>query len=147
MAGAGYYRVAWDTGRVPNKTRSRKRRAARPGPQIDIFVITTSLFGIVVPQLRLFRSLRTLRLVTRIKQLEKVVQALCQAIPVLGTVCVVLGFIWFMFAVLGVQLMMGRYWACIDLATGEPTSMCAGQRGPAPEVNLSHRSLPHPRVS
>ena len=90
---------------------------------LDIFIVLTSIIGLFVVELRVFRAFRTVRLVTRVERLKVVVRALCSAIPVLGTVCIVLGFIWFLFGVLGVQLMMGRYWACIDEATGEPTTL------------------------
>ena len=98
-------------------------RSAPWPSQIDIFVVVTSLIGIFVHDLRIFRALRTLRLVTRVKRLQKVVQALCGAVPELGTVCIVVGFIWFLFGVLGVQLMMGRFWSCIDTANDETLRM------------------------
>ena len=96
---------------------------AQWGNYIDIGVVLTSLIGLAVPPMKVFRSLRTLRLVSRVERVYVVVVALCKSIPVLGTVVVVLSFIWFLFAVLGVQLLMGRYGACVDTEVGEPMEL------------------------
>ena len=94
---------------------------AQWGNYIDIFVVFAALVGLFVPQMKIFRSLRTLRIVSRVERIRVVVGALVGSIPVLSSVVIVLAFIWFLFAILGVQLMMGRYGACVDADTGDTT--------------------------
>ena len=81
---------------------------------IDAFTVVTSIAGLFVPVLKVCRSVRTIRLVSRISSLKQVVTSLVKAVPALGTVVLVLGFIWLVFGILGVQLLMGRFWKCED---------------------------------
>ena len=93
------------------------------GNLFDVLVVLASVIGLFVPSLKVFRSFRVLRLVTRIERIRVVITALWRSLPVLSNVVVVLCFIWFLFGLLGVQLMMGRFWACTDTDTGEATAL------------------------
>ena len=93
------------------------------GNGIDAFVVVTSIIGLFVDLGGGTRSLRTIRLVSRLEPLKVVAAGIWRAIPILTTVLCTIGFIWFLFAVLGVQLMMGRLWECVDTSTGIATAL------------------------
>mmetsp|Transcript_62096 Transcript_62096/g.110645 ORF Transcript_62096/g.110645 Transcript_62096/m.110645 type:complete len:1592 (-) Transcript_62096:106-4881(-) len=91
------------------------------GPQVyltsrsnltDVFIVIMSGLGLFIPILKVCRVLRTLRLVSRVPSLKIAVNALFRALPALGTVHIILALIWLLFGILGVQLLMGRFWYC-----------------------------------
>ena len=81
----------------------------------DCFVVLTSMLGLLIPILKICRALRTIRLISRVPSLKAAVQSLFRALPALGTVHVALACLWLLFGILGVQLLMGRFWYCKDV--------------------------------
>ena len=64
--------------------------------------------------LRTFRALRPLRMIAWNPGMRVVVNALFQSIPPLGDVLVVCLLVYFIFGVIGVELMKGRFYSCQD---------------------------------
>ena len=64
--------------------------------------------------LRMARTLRPLRVVNRNPNLRIVIEALALSIKPLFNVAIVLFLVWFMFALVGVQLMAGKFFSCND---------------------------------
>ena len=82
--------------------------------RVDAFVVVSSLLGLFIPLFELFRCLRSLRLVIRNENVKVVVSALFRALPAIGNVVLVVGFIFLVFSVLGVQLFKGTFYSCTD---------------------------------
>ncbi|XP_022649428.1 muscle calcium channel subunit alpha-1-like isoform X5 [Varroa destructor] len=90
---------------------------------LDVLVVCVSLvsFGFgdgakisVVKILRVCRVLRPLRAINRAKGLKHVVQCVIVAIKTIGNIMLVTFLLNFMFAVIGVQLFKGKFFACND---------------------------------
>eukprot|EP01065_Artemidia_motanka_P018310 TRINITY_DN2162_c0_g1_i2.p1 TRINITY_DN2162_c0_g1~~TRINITY_DN2162_c0_g1_i2.p1 ORF type:complete len:1885 (+),score=667.97 TRINITY_DN2162_c0_g1_i2:215-5869(+) len=81
---------------------------------LDCFVVVTAVAGLIpaASDLKAFRSLRTLRLVIRSQQLRIVITALVKTVPALGVGLAVCGFIFFVFAILGLSLFKGKFYTC-----------------------------------
>ena len=62
--------------------------------------------------LRLLRAFRPLRMVNRIAGMKLVLGALVAACPALANVCILLMAVFLIFAILGLSLFMGRFFAC-----------------------------------
>jgi len=75
---------------------------------------TTDAFFSALRILRMARTLRPLRVVNRNPNLRIVIEALAMSIKPLVNVAIVLFLVWFMFALVGVQLMAGKFFACND---------------------------------
>eukprot|EP01062_Namystynia_karyoxenos_P080994 TRINITY_DN8825_c0_g1_i1.p1 TRINITY_DN8825_c0_g1~~TRINITY_DN8825_c0_g1_i1.p1 ORF type:complete len:2558 (+),score=908.40 TRINITY_DN8825_c0_g1_i1:72-7676(+) len=82
--------------------------------RLDLFVVVTAVLGLFVPFFTIFRSLRSVRLIIRLKNVKVVVKALVRAIPGIANVMVVTGFAFLVFAILGVQLFKGKLYSCSD---------------------------------
>ena len=74
--------------------------------------------------LRLLRAFRPLRMVNRVAGMKLVLGALLSACPALANVCILLLAVFIIFAILGLSLFMGKFFACTD---GESNRAdCAG---------------------
>eukprot|EP00756_Hemistasia_phaeocysticola_P021955 Hpha_TRINITY_DN15803_c5_g1::TRINITY_DN15803_c5_g1_i1::g.189890::m.189890/K04852/CACNA1E; voltage-dependent calcium channel R type alpha-1E len=83
---------------------------------IDFVVVTTSLLGLALPLLQLFRSFRVFRLITRSESAKVVLYAVVGAMPQVFNGLIVCAFAFILFAILGVQLLKGDMWECNDEA-------------------------------
>ncbi|XP_060034500.1 voltage-dependent L-type calcium channel subunit alpha-1S [Erinaceus europaeus] len=91
---------------------------------LDLLVVAVSLISMglessaisVVKILRVLRVLRPLRAINRAKGLKHVVQCMFVAISTIGNIVLVTTFLQFMFACIGVQLFMGKFFSCNDLS-------------------------------
>eukprot|EP00756_Hemistasia_phaeocysticola_P025644 Hpha_TRINITY_DN16015_c5_g9::TRINITY_DN16015_c5_g9_i1::g.117144::m.117144 len=84
---------------------------------IDCFVVLTAIAALMpgAPEtMKVFRSLRTLRLVIRSQKLRIVIEALVRTVPAVGQGLAVCAFIFFVFAILGCQLFKGTFYSCND---------------------------------
>lgn len=89
---------------------------------MDFVVVLASLVnlfahaggGTAISVLKLARCLRPLRIISRSPGMRTVVHALLQSIVGIANVLLVLGMVWLMFAILGVQLFAGRLHRCTD---------------------------------
>merc|ERR1712185_94964 len=84
-----------------------------PWNDLDFVVVVTGLAALSpkmggVSCIRTFRVLRPLKTVTSVPGLQKLVVGMLRAIPELGSVLVVLVFVFCIFGILGVQLFAGR---------------------------------------
>ncbi|XP_063716759.1 muscle calcium channel subunit alpha-1-like isoform X2 [Symsagittifera roscoffensis] len=101
---------------------------------LDILVVGVSLISIfassdtisVVKILRVLRVLRPLRSVNRVKGLKHVVQCVIVALKTIGNIVLVMFLLQFMFAVIGIQLFKGTFYACSDAMKME-ASLCQGK--------------------
>eukprot|EP01060_Flectonema_neradi_P015021 TRINITY_DN2170_c0_g1_i9.p1 TRINITY_DN2170_c0_g1~~TRINITY_DN2170_c0_g1_i9.p1 ORF type:complete len:2591 (+),score=361.48 TRINITY_DN2170_c0_g1_i9:114-7886(+) len=82
---------------------------------IDFFVVLLSIIGMAVPSLRSFRALRILRLVSSgSPEMKVILSAVLSAMPSIQHVIFVSGMVWFIFAIVGVQLFKGALYECTD---------------------------------
>jgi len=86
----------------------------------DFFVVVTSLIALLpsVPSISIFRSfrvLRPLRNVSALPGLRKLISAFLSALPELGTVILLLSFLFMIFSVLGLSLFAGSVDTCCRL--------------------------------
>ncbi|KAJ9458945.1 Muscle calcium channel subunit alpha-1 [Diplonema papillatum] len=79
---------------------------------IDFVVVATSVLGLFIPFFRLCRSIRVFRLVTRSAHAKVVLYATVGAMPSVLNGLIVCGFVFVLFAILGVQIMKGALVAC-----------------------------------
>ena len=78
-------------------------------------IIDASKIGVelgAIKILRLFRTLRPLRLLHHNKSMKLIVTTLLESIPGILNMIVVLFIVWLMFAILGVSLMKGKMGHC-----------------------------------
>ena len=68
--------------------------------------------AIDVSSLRAFRALRPLRTISAYPGIRLLVSTLIAAIPLLLDVVLLLGWVFFVFGIMGLQLFMGRYACC-----------------------------------
>lgn len=78
-----------------------------------------------VSSLRAFRALRPLRTISALPGIRLLVSTLIAAIPLLLDVVLLLGWVFFVFGIIGLQLFMGRYACC---SNSRMTSICPQRR-------------------
>eukprot|EP00658_Telonema_sp_P-2_P016407 TRINITY_DN16365_c0_g1_i2.p1 TRINITY_DN16365_c0_g1~~TRINITY_DN16365_c0_g1_i2.p1 ORF type:complete len:762 (-),score=134.18 TRINITY_DN16365_c0_g1_i2:250-2535(-) len=108
---------------------------------VDAVVTITALIGLFVPTFKIFRSLRTIRLLNNIESTRVVTIALIKAVSnVLHGLIVVL-FLFIVFGVMGVQFFKGKFYQCNDPnvylradCVGNYTSLVEGPLFSYPEV-------------
>ncbi|KAK3273644.1 hypothetical protein CYMTET_18126, partial [Cymbomonas tetramitiformis] len=86
---------------------------------LDMMVVVISISGTFYPKmmfLRALRSLAALRMFTRIPGIKDVVLSLIESIRKSLTIIIVAAFMGLLFAIMGVQLMAGSFYACTDEA-------------------------------
>ena len=96
--------------------------------RIDFFVVVSSATSLIwtdVEILRAFRSLRAIRLLLIVPTVRATVTALLMSLPQMMNILCFCVFVWFVFAVLGVQLLKGRLGMCDDLDV-EYKNECVG---------------------
>ena len=89
---------------------------------LDFVVVAASITNIAASQLeiswlkafRMLRALRPLRMVSRNEGMKIICNALLLSLRTIANVGVVLCFVWFMFALMGVQLFKGKMYHCSD---------------------------------
>ncbi|KAF8781415.1 Voltage-dependent L-type calcium channel subunit like protein [Argiope bruennichi] len=89
---------------------------------LDVLVVSVSLISFafgnetfsVVKILRVLRVLRPLRAINRAKGLKQVIQCIFVAVKTIGNILLVTFLLNFMFAVIGVQLLKGKFYRCND---------------------------------
>ena len=69
--------------------------------------------------MRTLRALRPLRAMAKMEGMRVVVNALIGALPSIFNVLLVCLIFWLIFAIIGVNLFMGRFFKCINTETGE----------------------------
>ena len=96
---------------------------------LDFIIVCVSLlnFGVslvgaanipIFKTMRTLRALRPLRAMAKMEGMKVVVNALIGALPDIFNVLLVCLIFWLIFAIIGVNTFMGRYYKCIDSATG-----------------------------
>eukprot|EP00756_Hemistasia_phaeocysticola_P027627 Hpha_TRINITY_DN16127_c2_g3::TRINITY_DN16127_c2_g3_i1::g.5243::m.5243 len=85
-----------------------------PWNRVDGLVVVTSIVALAVPELRMFRVLRAVRLIIRSRNIRIVVKALMHSLPGIANVIAVTCFAFLVFAILGVQLFKGKLHYCTD---------------------------------
>eukprot|EP01062_Namystynia_karyoxenos_P009751 TRINITY_DN13451_c0_g1_i2.p1 TRINITY_DN13451_c0_g1~~TRINITY_DN13451_c0_g1_i2.p1 ORF type:complete len:3365 (+),score=976.18 TRINITY_DN13451_c0_g1_i2:103-10197(+) len=103
----------------------------RSGENIMEFcIVAACLIGIAAEDtaLRAMKSSLMLRTIFWNDQLRLNVVALCMAIPEILNVAVISGVVWFMLAIIGVELYKGAYYRCVDddPSWGTPRARCQG---------------------
>ncbi|XP_044016897.1 muscle calcium channel subunit alpha-1 isoform X3 [Aphidius gifuensis] len=89
---------------------------------LDLVVVCVSLISMAwrssaisfIKILRVLRVLRPLRAINRAKGLKHVVQCVIVAVKTIGNIVLVTSLLQFVFAVIGVQLFKGKFFACND---------------------------------
>eukprot|EP01065_Artemidia_motanka_P051703 TRINITY_DN915_c3_g1_i1.p1 TRINITY_DN915_c3_g1~~TRINITY_DN915_c3_g1_i1.p1 ORF type:complete len:2117 (+),score=680.72 TRINITY_DN915_c3_g1_i1:180-6530(+) len=108
----------WSQERSPSGGRDELGAYFRdPWNCIDCFVVVTAVAALLPgapEEMKVFRSLRTLRLVIRFEQLRIVIEALVKTVPAVAQGLTVCAFIFFVFAILGCQLFKGTFYQCND---------------------------------
>lgn len=87
---------------------------------LDLFIVVASCIDLIftdvnlpgIKILRLLRTLRPLRFISRNSGLKTIVTCLLQSIGHIINVVIVLLIIWLMFAILGVSLFSGKFFYC-----------------------------------
>ncbi|KFM78742.1 Sodium channel protein para, partial [Stegodyphus mimosarum] len=90
---------------------------------LDFVIVLVSMFNLAVglagyanipafKTMRTLRALRPLRAMSRLEGMRVVVNALVQAIPAIFNVLLVCLIFWLIFAIMGVQLMSGKFFSC-----------------------------------
>lgn len=79
---------------------------------VDGFVVITGLIALGVPALKVTRSLRTIRLIIKVKGIRVLVEALIQSMPEVTQGLALVGFLFLIFAIFGVQLFKGTFYGC-----------------------------------
>ncbi|KAJ9443790.1 Muscle calcium channel subunit alpha-1 [Diplonema papillatum] len=82
--------------------------------RMDLFVVLTAFAGIGVTELKLCRSLRTVRLVAHSEGIRVVIMSLFRALSGLANVTAVCLFSWLSFGIIAVQLFKGAFHYCND---------------------------------
>nr|XP_042895936.1 sodium channel protein para [Parasteatoda tepidariorum] len=92
---------------------------------LDFVIVLVSMFNLAVglagyanipafKTMRTLRALRPLRAMSRLEGMRVVVNALVQAIPAIFNVLLVCLIFWLIFAIMGVQLLSGKFFSCKD---------------------------------
>ncbi len=88
--------------------------------QLDFFIVVTSLFDLMmtgkslgfIKVIRLLRILRPLRFISHNQGMKMIVAALLDSGGAMLNVLIVIMIVWLMFAILGIQLFMGKFFYC-----------------------------------
>ncbi|KAF8791824.1 Sodium channel protein para like protein [Argiope bruennichi] len=108
---------------------------------LDFVIVLVSMFNLAVglagyanipafKTMRTLRALRPLRAMSRLEGMRVVVNALVQAIPAIFNVLLVCLIFWLIFAIMGVQLMSGKFYSCkfedvrVNVSVAANKSMC-----------------------
>ncbi|RWS27821.1 sodium channel protein para-like protein [Leptotrombidium deliense] len=114
---------------IPAFKTMRTLRALRPlralsrmeGMRVSVLNLGATLAGMAKIQafktMRTLRALRPLRAMSRMQGMRVVVNALVQAIPAIFNVLLVCLIFWLIFAIMGVQMMAGKFDFCRDNIT------------------------------
>ncbi len=93
---------------------------------VSIVNFCASLVGVgnisIFKTMRTLRALRPLRAMAKMEGMKVVVNALVGALPSIFNVLLVCLIFWLIFAIIGVNTFMGRFYKCIDVNTGEKFS-------------------------
>lgn len=107
---------------------------------LDFFIVLTSILALpsnpvmggssdspfaVLRVLRTFRALRPLRMINRAPGLKVVVDAIFKCLPAFFNIFLVSWLVYLVFAIMGVQLWAGKFWACND-TTVSKVAECTG---------------------
>ena len=89
--------------------------------QLDFFIVVVTVVDLLLASgplhsMRILRALRPLRLVSRIEGMKVIVSSLVKALPAVGNVFLVVFAVQTVFAILGMQLFMGRFGSCSNPA-------------------------------
>ncbi len=90
--------------------------------QLDFFIVLTSFFDLMmsgkslgfIKVIRLLRILRPLRFISHNKGMKMIVAALLDSGGAMLNVLIVIMIVWLMFAILGIQLFMGKMFYCSE---------------------------------
>ncbi|XP_076851633.1 sodium channel, voltage-gated, type I-like, alpha isoform X1 [Brachyhypopomus gauderio] len=97
---------------------------------LDFLIVDVSLVSLVantlgyskvdaIKSLRTLRALRPLRALSRFEGMRVVVNALLGAIPSIMNVLLVCLIFWLIFSIMGVNLLAGKFYECVNITTGE----------------------------
>ncbi|CAL9690356.1 unnamed protein product [Knipowitschia caucasica] len=97
---------------------------------LDFLIVDVSLVSLVanamgyselgaIKSLRTLRALRPLRALSRFEGMRVVVNALLGAIPSIFNVLLVCLIFWLIFSIMGVNLLAGKYYHCVNETTGK----------------------------
>ncbi|KAL3223875.1 hypothetical protein MRX96_027177 [Rhipicephalus microplus] len=92
---------------------------------LDFVIVLVSFFNMAVAMMgygripafktmRTLRALRPLRAMSRLEGMRVVVNALVQAIPAIFNVLLVCLIFWLIFSIMGVQMLAGKFYRCVD---------------------------------
>uniref|UniRef100_A0A7S2IRG1 Ion transport domain-containing protein n=1 Tax=Haptolina brevifila TaxID=156173 RepID=A0A7S2IRG1_9EUKA len=84
---------------------------------LDFIIVIISLISLGVPaakQLRVFRAIRPMRLVSRYESLKITFQTLLKSIPAMGSLITVALLFFIIFGILGLELFGGKFGYCYD---------------------------------
>eukprot|EP01065_Artemidia_motanka_P038546 TRINITY_DN4739_c0_g2_i1.p1 TRINITY_DN4739_c0_g2~~TRINITY_DN4739_c0_g2_i1.p1 ORF type:complete len:1780 (+),score=600.00 TRINITY_DN4739_c0_g2_i1:173-5512(+) len=87
-----------------------------PWNQVDCVVVLTSLAGLAYSKLSVLRALRTLRLIVRVQSIRVLLSALIASMPAVSQGIVLCAFLFLLFAIFGVQVFKGQFYACNDVS-------------------------------
>ncbi|KAJ0070444.1 hypothetical protein NL108_010693, partial [Boleophthalmus pectinirostris] len=98
---------------------------------LDFLIVDVSLVSLVanamgyselgaIKSLRTLRALRPLRALSRFEGMRVVVNALLGAIPSIFNVLLVCLIFWLIFSIMGVNLLAGKYYYCVNQTTDKP---------------------------
>ncbi|CAL1280596.1 unnamed protein product [Larinioides sclopetarius] len=105
---------------------------------LDFVIVLVSMFNLAVglagyanipafKTMRTLRALRPLRAMSRLEGMRVVVNALVQAIPAIFNVLLVCLIFWLIFAIMGVQLMSGKFYSCKENGTRVNVTVAANK--------------------
>lgn len=90
---------------------------------VSLINFAASLVGFsnisIFKTMRTLRALRPLRAMAKMEGMKVVVNALIGALPSIFNVLMVCLIFWLIFAIIGVNLFMGKFYKCINTETGE----------------------------
>ncbi|KAL6043077.1 Sodium ion transport-associated [Balamuthia mandrillaris] len=99
---------------------------------IDALVVLVSIISLLllptgadISFLRALRAFRPIRLLVRFAQTRVVLKAILRTLPILPSLLFISGFIWVIFAILGLQLFVGTFDYCNDSSVSTETQ-CTG---------------------
>ena len=94
--------------------------------KLDAFVVVTALLGLAFPEMKVFRALRTVRIGLYLEGTMSVVVSLARTIPKMFHVLMASVMIFFVFALIGIQLFKGRFYRCVeDIALAKDVCIAA----------------------
>ena len=108
-----------------------------PWNMLDFVVVVTGIMGL--PQLKVIegggtkalkalRVLRPLKLVSGVPSLQVVMTSIAKSMIPLSSVCVLVAFVVILFAVVGLQLLIGQFhFTCYNIKTGDPIVDVTGE--------------------